>query len=153
MNLTENFTLEEMSHSNMAVRKQIKNVPDEKAAANLKQLAETILEPIRKELGVPIRILSGYRCPTVNKLVGGAVNSQHMLGQAADTAAVGMDTETFYKAVKKLVKEKKIVCGQVIQEFNAWVHISTPSLSVKKNSFLRAVKNESGQTVYLKEKI
>ena len=49
-----------------------------------------IADQLRKNLGVPITIISGLRCPTWNKIQGGVENSQHMYGEAADIYARGM---------------------------------------------------------------
>jgi uncharacterized protein YcbK (DUF882 family) len=48
-----------------------------------------LLERIRAHLGQPLQIVSGYRCPTHNAKVGGASDSMHMYGAAADVPAVG----------------------------------------------------------------
>jgi len=80
MRLTEHFTLEELTATTYA----IKNKPSADEAASLAILAVKVLEPARQQFGRPMIISSGYRCPSLNKKVGGVANSQHMLGQAAD---------------------------------------------------------------------
>ena len=65
--------------------------PSAEVVANLKRLCEEVLEPMRKKLGRPIRITSGYRSPSYNASIGGARGSQHTLGTAADLA-LGGDT-------------------------------------------------------------
>ena len=81
--LTEHFTLEEMSASGTAIRMGVKNWPNGEQAEALHQLCMNVLEPLRLRFG-RIIITSGYRCPAVNKAVGGVRNSQHMRGEAAD---------------------------------------------------------------------
>jgi hypothetical protein len=88
MPMSKNFVLRELLRSNAAERdEQLKieqeNPPPE-IIDNLRYLVETALQPIRNRLGFPIRINSGYRCPLVNKLVGGSATSQHCRGEAAD---------------------------------------------------------------------
>lgn len=84
----KNFKLSEFFASSTADKNGIKNEPslDEKATVerNINSLIDNVLNPIRGKLCTPVIITSGYRCPQVNKLVGGANNSQHMSGCAAD---------------------------------------------------------------------
>lgn len=87
--LSEHFTLEELTYSSTALRHGIDNTPDETVKAHLSGFCDTILEPMRSLLGVGIHINSGYRCPEVNVIVNGAKTSQHMLGGAADTVPRG----------------------------------------------------------------
>ncbi len=84
MNLTKNFTLSEMSHSNTAKAKKITNIPDEKQIEELRKLCVRLLQPLRDIYQEPFIINSGFRSAETNKAVGGASSSQHMKGQAAD---------------------------------------------------------------------
>jgi len=88
MPLSNNFTLGEFLRSNTAERdenlKQEQYNPPPNVEENLQYLVKTTLQPIRSKLGFSIRINSGYRCPMLNKLVGGSATSQHCLGEAAD---------------------------------------------------------------------
>lgn len=49
-----------------------------------------IADQLRKNLGVPVTIVSGLRCKTWNAIQGGVANSQHMYGEAADIYAKGV---------------------------------------------------------------
>ena len=85
MQLTEHFTLEEFTTSSTAKARGIDNsVSSQRVAENLRNLCEQVLEPLRSYANQPITISSGYRCKALNKVVGGARNSQHMTGEAAD---------------------------------------------------------------------
>lgn len=84
------FTIKELCHSDTAKRLGIDNVPNEDVIAHLKVLVDNILDPAREMLGSPIYVSSGYRQPTLNAIVGGDKNSQHMKGQAADIYATDM---------------------------------------------------------------
>jgi hypothetical protein len=84
MNLTQNFTLEEMEFSKIAIERGIKNKANDDIIFNLKLMCENLLENIRENIGCSIKISSGYRCPELNKAVGGRENSKHTKGQAVD---------------------------------------------------------------------
>ena len=84
MKLTEHFDLIEFTRSPTAKAHKISNEPTVLQISNLKALCENVLEPLRRAFNMPIIIGSGYRCPKLNKLVGGVYNSQHMTGEAAD---------------------------------------------------------------------
>ncbi|MDY3074712.1 MAG: D-Ala-D-Ala carboxypeptidase family metallohydrolase [Prevotella sp.] len=84
LRLTEHFKLSEFTKSSTASARGIDNTPNEQQVANLKRLCQEVLEPLRQHFGVPIIIGSGFRCPKLNKLVGGVSNSQHMTGEACD---------------------------------------------------------------------
>lgn len=87
MKLSEHFNLEEFERSVTASARGINNKVPKELIPNLKKLCEQVLEPLRLHFNEPVRISSGYRCPALNKAVGGAKNSQHMRGQAADIVA------------------------------------------------------------------
>ena len=78
------FTFDELTYSRTAVENGLSNRPGATERDNLAQLVERLLDPLRERLGEPIAILSGYRSPEVNTLVGGGPDSQHTLGEAAD---------------------------------------------------------------------
>ena len=79
MKLTTNFSLEELTHPDAAVRAGINNTPSPELMPNLKRMAEA-MEEVRQLLdGQPITVSSGYRGPEVNKLIGGSLKP-HMQG-------------------------------------------------------------------------
>ena len=119
-NLSEHFTLEELTFSATAQRKQIDNKPPAEVLENMKRLAAG-LEEVRAALGnKPMRINSGYRSPKLNRAVGGARLSAHMAGYAADF--VCPDFGSPLKIVKALAATG-IQFDKLIQE-GTWVHIS-----------------------------
>lgn len=121
MNLTEHFTLAEMTFSQAAARKGLDNTPDEISLDNLQYTAEC-MEEVRDLLGHPINISSAYRSPEVNKAVGStAKKSQHMSGQAVDFTCSGFGTP---RDVVEAIIDSDIEYDQIILEFDKWVHIS-----------------------------
>lgn len=123
MKLSEHFTLEELTFSQTAARKGINNTPNNSVIENLKQLC-VLLEEVRDVCGAPIRISSGYRSPALNVSIGGAKNSQHCLGQAADFTVLGL---TVTQVIDYII-EAGLPYDQLIHEFDSWVHISIPNL-------------------------
>ena len=122
MHLTPHFTLEELTRSSTAERLQIDNTPPKELLPNLQTLAEG-LEKVRVSLGIfnaPMYIDSGYRCPTLNKAVRGAVDSAHMTGFAADF--ISPLTGTPLEMIQTLAKGT-LAFDELIQE-GSWVHIS-----------------------------
>lgn len=122
------FTFEELSHSDTAVKKGIRNVPTAEAQANLKALVDRILDPLREVYGKPIYVNSGYRSPELNKALGSASKtSQHMTGHAADITA-GSRAEN--KRLFTLIQTLDLPYDQLIFESGNlaegpdWVHVS-----------------------------
>jgi len=118
MNISENFTLEEATYSETAVRLGINNQPNEKQLENMKTAA-ACLEELRKLSG-PLRINSWLRLPEVNVAVGGSKASSHMDGWAID---VSSSKHTPYQLCQ-LVKQSGIKFDQMIHEYGRWMHIS-----------------------------
>ena len=78
------FTINELTHSDTAVRRNIDNTPPYEAVENLRALVDNVLDPAREAMGCPIIINSGYRSEELNAAVGGVSTSQHRKGEAAD---------------------------------------------------------------------
>ncbi len=118
------FTMNELTASATAKRKGIDNTPDATVKANLTALVANILDPLREAWGKPIVVSSGYRCPRLNRAVGGAAKSQHATGQAADIHTLS-DTPAENKRLYDLIKSLKLPFDQLINEYNYnWVHVS-----------------------------
>jgi hypothetical protein len=120
--LTEHFTLEEMTVSTTAAQKGIDNTPDAAALAELTDLAK-VLERVRTLLhGAPIIITSGYRCPEVNAACGGVANSAHVFGRAVDFVAPAFGTpRDIVLALLPHMAELRL--DQLIYEYGDWVHL------------------------------
>lgn len=128
--LTKNFTLAELTKSQTAARKGLDNTPTPQVEKNLKNLAETILQPLREKIAKPIVINSGYRSPSVNAAVGGSATSAHRFGHAVDLVVpsyAGGDVKKLCQYIVKFLKDNNIAFDQVIYEFDAWCHIGIKS--------------------------
>ncbi|MCH5235695.1 MAG: peptidase M15 [Muribaculaceae bacterium] len=128
MNLTQNFTLEEMTASSTAKGKGIINIPDTQATESLKRLCEEILQPIRNKFGKPVKVTSGYRSDALNTAIGGSKTSQHLKGEAADI--ICNDNKALWNLIINMIQNQEIRVGQLIDEKNLrWIHISLPDSS------------------------
>lgn len=146
MILSKNFTLNEFTKSVSAIRNDIDNSPNAEHIRNIQLLVKYVLQPLREGLNKPIRITSGYRSESLNKLIKGSKKSQHCKGQAADLQ-FKVDGVMDNKAIWDKVIELGLPFDQMINEFNySWIHISY-NHEYNRKSLLEAYK-ESGKTKY-----
>ena len=123
MNLTEHFTLDELTSSETAERNGWDNTPNEAELENLKRLA-AFLEEVKTALGgKPIMVSSGYRGKQVNDAVGSKDSSQHRTGCAVDFRVPQLTPDQVVKAIVA----SGLPYDQVIREFDRWTHLSIPN--------------------------
>jgi zinc D-Ala-D-Ala carboxypeptidase len=147
MNLSRNFTLQELTKSDTAIRKGINNNPSAGQIEKLKALCENILQPVRDHFG-RVKVTSGFRSPELCAAIGSSVNSQHAKAEAADFEVIGVDNAELADWIYK-----NLDFDQLILEFytpgepnSGWIHCSyTPDQPRKQ--FLHAYKSE-GKTKY-----
>lgn len=135
---TKNFSYDELIASSTAKRLGLDNTPNEEEKEKLKHLAINILQPIRDAWRSPIIVNSAYRSEAVNKAVGGVKNSQHRLGEAADITIGSKErNKKLFNFIVKLINQKKINVGQLIDEYNySWIHVSLPRINKPNNQIL-----------------
>lgn len=137
--LTPHFKLSEFIKSSTATARHIDNTPNDEQVKNLKALCENVLEPLRQHFNVPIVIGSGFRCPKLNKAVGGVANSQHQHGEAADIhipdEATGkrwfvwlMDNVPFHQ----LIWEKSTPSST-----HHWIHVAFKRIGTNKQQVIQ----------------
>ncbi len=150
--ISEHCSYKEGVRSNTANRMGIDNIPNEEQLKNMKIIAEKLFEPIRAFMGRPIRINSFFRCPELNKAIGGSPYSQHCKGQAMDIDIPYGDNPN--AQIYHYVKDN-LDYDQMIWEFGDdnnpnWVHISyvSPEKNRKK---LTIAKQVNGKTKYIHE--
>lgn len=120
MRLSEHFTVGELVRSQLATRRGIDNTPPDVVLQNLQRLCVDLLEPVRATLGRSMHVNSGYRCPALNMAVGGAPNSAHVLGCAADVDVDGMTPLAVCQALQKVQWPN---LDQCIYE-GTWTHLA-----------------------------
>jgi uncharacterized protein YcbK (DUF882 family) len=141
MNLSEHFTLDELTHTD---HRELDNTPNEQELANLKRLAE-FLETVKGVLGgKPIMVNSAFRSKMVNDAVGSKDTSQHRVGCAADLRVPGMTPDEVVKAVIA----SGIGYDQVIREFDRWTHISIPNAANGTPRRQALIIDKAGTRVY-----
>lgn len=120
MNLSPNFTLEELTHTD---HRSFDNTPNDAELANLVRLAD-FLEQVKAALGgKPVMINSAFRCKQVNDAVGSKDSSHHRIGCAADIRVPGLTPDQ----VVRTIIASGLGYQQVIREFDRWTHISIPA--------------------------
>jgi uncharacterized protein YcbK (DUF882 family) len=122
MNLSEHFTLEELTHTD---HREFDNTPNDAELENIKRLAN-FLEEVKTVLGgKPIMVNSAFRSKQVNDAVGSKDSSQHRIGCAADIRVPSMTPDEVVRAIIA----SGIGYDQIIREFDRWTHISVPNIS------------------------
>jgi hypothetical protein len=149
MNLTTNFSLHELTKSEIALRLGLDNTPNETETAALKMLAEKVLQPVRDHFGKGVKVNSGFRSIAVNQATGGSKSSDHVRGQAADIEIPSVPNAELAQWIMD-----NLDYTQLILEFytsgipdSGWVHVSYDPSNLKKQE-LTATK-VAGKTTYL----
>ena len=148
--LSKNFTAEEFYKSPTATRYGIDNRPNAEVLSNLTVLVNDLLQPLRDKLEKPIKILSGYRCLELNKVVGGAVNSDHIKGYAADIEVQGMDNKELFLFVRDNFRFTKLILEFYEEGIpdSGWVHIGVNPKELTRYCYI-AKKDSKGKTIYV----
>lgn len=137
MNLSPNFTLDELTHTD---HREFENTPNESELANLTRLA-AFLETVKTAIGgKPVLINSAFRCKEVNDAVGSKDTSQHRIGCAADIRVPGMTPDEVVRAIIGA----KLPYDQVIREFDRWTHVSIPNIAEAKPRGQKLIIDKTG---------
>jgi len=142
MNLTEHFTLEELTHTD---HREFDNTPNESELANLKRLAD-FLEQVKAVLGgKPIMVNSAFRSKQVNDAVGSKDTSQHRVGCAADIRVPAMTPDEVVKAIIA----SDLGYDQIIREFDRWTHISVPNVAGATPRKSKLIIDKAGTRLFM----
>lgn len=141
MQLSKNFSLEELTVSQEASRSGLRNAPNHDQTLALVALCTNVLQPLRDRIRRPIVVTSGFRSPTINRRIGGASASQHCKGQAADFIVPGLELRN----VMQLIQNMELPFDQLLLEYNRWIHCS---YGPRHRRQVLEAKLEGGKTVY-----
>ena len=127
MRISRNFWLYEFERSQKASRHNVDNSAPPEAVSEIQGLVLNVLQPVRDFLGRPIYISSGYRSPWLNREIGGATQSQHMYGQAADFECWGVSNVELFHTIKNLFTYDQLILERHDPqkgENSGWIHVS-----------------------------
>jgi hypothetical protein len=143
MSLSKHFTLDEFIHSDTARLRAIDNMPSPEMREEIRLTAE-FMEEVRTILGDnPITVTSGYRCPALNKAVGGAERSNHLSGRAVDFICPAFGPPSY--VARKIVASSLPYDEVILESFgvSSWVHIARPAVPGSPRLFA-ATMSEAG---------
>lgn len=130
-----NFELSEFIESDTAKKKRIDNTPTFDVVEHLSELCNKILQPLRIAWGSPLTVTSGYRCPELNKAVGGKGTSAHLVGYAADIQPKNGRLDDFIVFAERWMRAHNVMWDQSIKETSKgvqWWHISLRGVDGKQ---------------------
>ena len=151
MQITTHFSLAEFTRSESAKRHGVSNDPTPEHLMNITVLCNQVLEPVRVKFG-PLNISSGYRSKTLNHFIGGAMNSDHSFGRAADIDQDDLPTDytnnDIFHFIKDNLKFKQLIAEFPVNGKLGWVHVSYDANNLK-NEILIATNKIAGRTNYV----
>ena len=148
--ISEHISYKEGVYSTTAMRLEINNDPTNKQLANMELIAKKVFEPLREWVGGAIKINSFFRCPELNKAIGGSSKSQHCKGQAIDIDDTygRMTNAEMYHWIKEYLEFDQMIWEFGDDDNPDWVHVSYVSEDENRNRCLKAYKDK-GKTKYM----
>ena len=141
------FTISEMLYSPTAVKRGIWNGCDRNKEDNLVALVDNVLDPVRTRYGKAVHVSSGYRCQQLNTLIHGALESQHLKGEAADiyTDAGPQGNLELAKLIIASGKFDQVILENVpgTSLMPQWVHVSWKRNGVNRGEIRKKVMGSS----------
>lgn len=149
MRLTQNFTLNELTKSDYAIRNGIDNTPSQQEIVNLKILCENVLQPIRDHFNKPVIINSGFRNSFLNSAIGGSKSSDHCKGMAADIEISGIRNFDLAVWIRTNLNFRQLILEfyNPNDEYSGWVHVSYNKDDLKNQVLTAVLRNN--KTVYM----
>lgn len=130
--LSTNFSLAELTVNSHG----FDNQPGQLELLALEAWAENIGQPIRDHYGLPVVVTSGFRCPALNKMVGGAADSQHVKGEAADIHVPGIRNDDLWTFIRDNLQFDQVIAERLTKSDGAagWVHVSYSTAHTRKST-------------------
>jgi hypothetical protein len=142
MNLSRNFSLQELIKSDTAIRKGIDNNPNSDQIEKLKKLCENVLQPVRDQFG-RVKVTSGFRTPELCLAIGSSINSQHAKAEAADFEVLGVDNAEVADWVYKNCQTDQLILEYYTpgEPNSGWIHASWVEFNPRAQ-YLRAYRED-----------
>ena len=143
MKLSINFSLSEMTKSQMAVRNNIRNKPNEIQIEKLRSLCENVLQPIRDYYDSPVIVSSGFRSIPLCLAIGSSQNSQHAKGEAADFEVFGVSNYDLAVWIKDNLDFDQLILEHYTMgdPSSGWIHCSYKSEAENRKEVLTYTKS------------
>ena len=140
MNLSRNFTLQELIKSDTAIRKGIENNPNADQVEKLKLLCERVLQPVRDHFG-RVKVTSGYRSPELCVAIGSSINSQHAKAEAVDFECVGVDNAEVADWVHINLETDQLILEYYTpgEPNSGWIHASFVEFNPRRQYMLSLI--------------
>ena len=142
MNLSRNFTLQELIKSDTAIRKGIDNNPNADQVEKLKLLCERVLQPVRDHFG-RVKVTSGYRSPELCVAIGSSINSQHAKAEAVDFECIGVDNAEVADWVHVNLETDQLILEYYTpgEPNSGWIHASFVEFNPRRQ-YMRAYRED-----------
>tara|TARA_R110001592_G_scaffold303141_1_gene575255 strand:- start:45 stop:521 length:477 start_codon:yes stop_codon:yes gene_type:complete len=142
MQLSRNFSLQELTKSDTAIRKGIDNEPNADQIDKLKALCENILQPVRDQFG-RVKVTSGYRSPELCIAIGSNLTSQHSKAEAVDFECMGVDNAEVADWIKQNLETDQLILEYYTpgEPNSGWIHASYIPFN-PRHQYMRAYREE-----------
>lgn len=141
----KHFTFSEFERSDTASRLKIDNRLPELAEAHIVELVDILLDPLREAWGGPLIVTSGYRCPELNRAVGGSETSVHPAGWAADLVpGDGRSVQELVNFAVEWLTATGLPYDQLIDERSGgsrWLHLGIRNLKGEQRRQVKVYDN------------
>jgi len=147
MKLSANFTLEELTKSQVASRRGIPNNPNATQIDALKELCMNVLQPLRSYYDKPVIVSSGFRTAELCIAINSKIDSQHTKGQAADIEIYGVDNKELADYIINNLDYDQIILEFYSGGNSGWVHVSYVNPKENRKQSLKAFRDEETQKI------